>query len=97
VEGSPPRGSAALPRTEDSLLEGAAVHLDRNPAEALRLLEEHRAAFPSGVLAEPREVLAVRALLQLGRREEARARATRFRGHFPASRYLVTVEGMIAE
>jgi hypothetical protein len=49
------------------------------------------------VLAEQREVLAVRALLQLGRREEARARATRFRRHFPASRYLVTVEGMITE
>jgi hypothetical protein len=55
------------------------------PADALEAGAEHARTFARGALAEEREVLAITALMQLGRVSEARARATRFRREHPQS------------
>jgi hypothetical protein len=44
---------------------------DRDPAEALRVLDEHRARFPSGALTAEATVARIDALLALGRRHAA--------------------------
>jgi len=60
-----------------------AAHGD--PTQALNTAEQHRHLFPHGRLAEEREALAIRALLSLGRRQEAEARARAFRIAYPHS------------
>lgn len=60
-----------------------AAHGD--PAQALNTAEQHRHQFPQGRLAEEREALAIRALLSLGHRREAEARARAFRTAYPHS------------
>ncbi|MET0792442.1 MAG: hypothetical protein ABW061_13055, partial [Polyangiaceae bacterium] len=54
-------------------------------AAALVLAAEHAREFPAGVLTQEREVIAIDALLRLGRRSEAEARAASFHRQFPAS------------
>jgi hypothetical protein len=54
-------------------------------ARALRLLEESRRLFPSGVLQQERERLAIEALVKAGRAAEASARATAFLRKYPDS------------
>lgn len=60
---------------EAALLERARSALQGAPARALALTEEHQRAFPSGQLADERELVAVDALQRLGRTQEARQRA----------------------
>jgi hypothetical protein len=52
---------------------------------ALEAIAEHQRRFPSGRLREEREALRVKALAGLGRNEEARLAAKRFRERFPQS------------
>ena len=52
---------------------------------ALIALEAHRDRYPDGALVEEREALTVLALAKLGRVDEGRAKAARFRARFPAS------------
>jgi hypothetical protein len=54
-------------------------------ARAIEALERHAKQFPRGRLSEEREGLWIQALLAVGRRGEARARAERFRKRFPRS------------
>ena len=54
-------------------------------AAALRAIATHQRRFPSGRLLEEREALRVKALSGLGRVEEARRAAERFRERFPRS------------
>ncbi len=61
---------------EARLLETARGHLSSSPASTLRLTEDHRRRFPSGQLEAERELIAVEALLRLGRRDRAEERAT---------------------
>lgn len=90
------RPGSALPRdTETSLLDAAQAALTSSPARALALTEAHRRRFPSGHLAEEREVLAVDALARLGRRGEAAERARRFGASHPGSAYRSKVEDAI--
>jgi hypothetical protein len=71
-----PRAAAAVqPPDELSLLRAAQAQLASAPALALETLAEHQRHFPQGALAQEREVLAVDALLSLGRFAEARVRA----------------------
>jgi hypothetical protein len=56
------------------MLEGARAKLDRDPAGALRMLDAHARAFPSGSLGLERELIAVDALRRLHRFSLARAR-----------------------
>jgi len=78
-------GSSELAR-ERALLDVArerAAHGE--PALVLEQTEQHRSQFPQGQLSEEREALAIRALIALDRRDEARARAQLFRASYPNS------------
>ena len=87
----PPSGPAIVEpdltvgETESAILQRAQDALRGDPAQALALTDLHLARFPGGRLAQEREVLAVQALLGMGRAAEARARATRFLASFPTS------------
>jgi hypothetical protein len=56
-----------------------------DPAAALAHLAEHSRRFPAGVLAEERDAARVLALCHAGRRDEARAQASRFLRERPSS------------
>lgn len=73
-----PSEAALLTEAHEALLHGSA-------ARALALASEHRRAYPSGALAQEREVIAVEALVRLGRRDEARRRAEAFHASYPGS------------
>jgi hypothetical protein len=76
------RGLAA----ERALLDVARAALARGePSEALAAADRHGHEFPSGVLAEEREAIAIRALVAIGRREEAGTRAAAFERAYPNS------------
>lgn len=75
----------ANPPVEAQLLTEAHAALVSDATRALRLADEHRARFPHGALAAERELLAVRALEQQGRAEEAKRRIARARRELPRS------------
>jgi hypothetical protein len=93
--GSAAARPAGSPEAEMALLRSAQDALGSAPADALARSEEHAKTYPGGALAEEREVLAVDALLRLGRRREAEARAARFRAAHPASAYLRRLETLL--
>jgi hypothetical protein len=71
---------------ERALLDVARASAARGePADVLAQVARHRQQFPQGKLSEEREALAIRALLSLGRQQEARARANAFRAAYPNS------------
>jgi RNA polymerase sigma-70 factor (ECF subfamily) len=67
------------------LLRQARGALATAPTEALSLTDQHAARFSGGRLTEERELIAVSALVALGRRPDAHARAARFFERFPSS------------
>lgn len=69
-----PKGIAA----EAQILEHARALLNESPARALLLTQEHREQFRSGQMSAERELIAIDALLRLGRTREAEARAKPF-------------------
>lgn len=76
------RGLAA----ERALLDVARGALARGEAsEALAAADRHARSYPDGALVEEREAIAVKALVALGRRDEARARVTELERRFPNS------------
>jgi hypothetical protein len=84
-------------RAERALLDVARGALERQDgAAALAATREHERRFPSGLLVQEREAMAVRALLLLGRRDEARARTDRFRARYAGSVLLPTLESAIS-
>jgi hypothetical protein len=93
---SAPVDPAEGERVEVALLDRAQASLAGRPADALASCEEHARRFPKGTLVQEREVLAIDALLRLGRREEAEARAARFRLGFPRSGHLRRVEALLS-
>lgn len=70
---------------ELTLVSDAQRSLAGAPADALSLAERATTLYPDGSLAQEREMVAVNALLALGRVDEARARADRFRARWPRS------------
>lgn len=68
----------------------------RDATSALAALDEHARAFPRGQLVEMREALAVQALVQAGKSDEARARATRFHRRYRGSIYESVVDGALS-
>jgi len=79
------RGSSDLAR-ERAVLDVARANAAKGePEHVLEEVERHRQQFPYGRLAEEREALAIRALLSLGRKTEAQARAQAFRAAYPNS------------
>lgn len=71
--------------TEISMIAAAKKSLESAPQKALSLLSEHARVYPSGVLAEEREVLRIRALKNLGREKDAKAQQQKFHQEHPES------------
>jgi outer membrane protein assembly factor BamD (BamD/ComL family) len=61
---------------------------DRQPEQALRLLEEQDLRFRDGLLRQERAAARVLALCQTGKADEARAQALRFERLWPRSALL---------
>ena len=75
-----PADAASRLREEAALVQRAERLLDADPARALMLTEERRRRFPQGALDQEAEVVAIDALLRLGRRADATVRARTFEG-----------------
>lgn len=99
-------GSTRLPdepraRRRDDGVVAEADLLDRmraaSPARRLGLAREHEARFPEGLLVEEREALAIEALAQLARHDEAVRRADRFHARWPRSPYARRVSDALTE
>jgi hypothetical protein len=94
-----PAADAGAPTADTELAkERALIQMARTAllqgqsAAALTALDQHAREFPRGRLGEEREALAIQALAAAGRRDEARARAERFRQAHPQSILLPVVE-----
>lgn len=87
-----PLAAAAPPASEELLLYKARKAASHKPSVALRLLDEHAARFPSGLLVPEREVLAIEVLRGLGRNAEAEQRLQRFKARYPKSMHLRRLE-----
>jgi hypothetical protein len=86
--------NAADPVTDErKILDEARGAVEREDgAGALAATDAHARRYPRGVLVQEREAIAVRALVLLGRTDEARARVERFRERFPDSLLLPALE-----
>jgi hypothetical protein len=82
--------------SERALIEMARSALSHgNPIQALDAVGRHAAKFPYGQLVEERENIAIHALADAGRLDEARARAERFRKRFPKSIFLPSIDAAV--
>lgn len=69
-----------------ALLDVARAALSRGEAaNAIEVVKRDAVEFPNGKLAEEREAILIRALVQVGSFDEARDRATRFHARYPDS------------
>jgi len=90
-----PAGSEA---DEELLLLGEAQRaLPKDPDLALAFVRQHEQRYPNGLLGQEREAVAVAALWELGRRDEARRRAERFAEEHPRSTYLGRMQHILAQ
>lgn len=104
IQDAPPPAKKRAPQAkradidvERLLIEQATSALHRDQAEmALRVCQQHAVQFHSGQLVEERESIAIRALVSLGRIDEARLRVEQFRKRFPESVLLEAVEAAVA-
>jgi hypothetical protein len=78
------------------LLTRARRALLKSPVKALALTVDHQRAFKDPRHAERRELIAIEALVRLGRGDEARARARAFYAAFPGSGEHGRVRGLVA-
>lgn len=83
----PPSPSAAEAPSEIELLRDARWALRQAPTRALELADQHARLYPQGKLTQERELLAITALVALGRRTAALSRGASFGRAFPASPY----------
>ena len=95
AEAAPAPGGGGDAETEAHLLQRAQDALGTNPGEALSLAEAHASKFPAGALGQEREVVAIQALLRLGRGDEARARGAKFLAAFPGSAHRRRIEALL--
>lgn len=75
----------SIDAAEVALLRRAQAAAERAPAQALDLLLDHAQAYPRSSLAAEREIARATALCNLGRGDEARARAVAFEDQHPSS------------
>jgi hypothetical protein len=83
--------------TETALLGRAHQALASDPAHALSLTAQHQREYPSGVLRQESDLIAIEALEALGRHAEARASAASFRTRYPSSAHLRRLDRLIGE
>jgi hypothetical protein len=90
--------SAATPSEgELSLLRRAQEASRNNPTEALALTALHAQEYPSGLLAQEREVIAIDSLVRLRRLAPARARAAAFSERYPGSAHRRRIELLLTD
>ncbi len=95
IAASPSGPSVAIDdETEAHLLQRARSAVGADPGAALSLAAEHARRFPGGGLAQEREIIAITALVALGRTPEAQARATTLLQRFPGSAYRGRLESL---
>jgi hypothetical protein len=83
--------------SEVEMLKKARNALGSDSLEAFALSERCRAQYPNGAFTQEREFIAISALVRLGRRDEARSRASLFRTHYRNSAYLPQLTRMLGE
>jgi hypothetical protein len=83
--------------SEVEMLKKARSALGTDSLEAFALSERCRAQYPNGAFTQEREFIAISALVRLGRRDEARSRASLFRTHYRNSAYLPQLTRMLGE
>lgn len=81
---------------EFALLRAARQAIADRPAKALDLTEQHARRFPTGMLAQEREAIAVEALAKLGRAPQAKARAKAFLSAHPDSPYKTRIDAALS-
>ncbi|WP_437579703.1 hypothetical protein [Sorangium sp. So ce887] len=81
---------------ESNLVDKSRAALAQDPEAALAALDRHQTDFPKGRLAEEREFIAIRALMRLGRADEARARAAAFVARYPSSSFTEPVRRIVS-
>jgi hypothetical protein len=82
---------------EMELLKRARAALAGNPGSALQYAEQHKQHYASGALNEERELIAITALVRLGRQSAAARRAERFRQRYPRSLYNKQITNLLGE
>jgi hypothetical protein len=92
-----PSGIAAEGPSELDLLHEARRLQNTDPAGALRAVARHIRLFPHGVLVQERELVALEALVRLGRGAEARARAATFLRLYPESMYTPRLRKLVSQ
>jgi hypothetical protein len=92
-----PSDVASRLREEAALVQRAEKLLDADPAGALRLTDERRRRFPGGALDQEAEVVAIDALLRLGRRADAAARARAFQAAHAGSLHARRIQRLMAQ
>jgi hypothetical protein len=90
-------GPAAPAESEADLLRRARRALASEPAAALSLAAEHEAAHPRGALALEREVVAIDALLRLGRTADAEARRAALDARYPNTLYRERIDHLFRD
>ncbi len=90
-----PPAQAEDQEPETKVLQRAHAALAANPSQALALCTEHALRYPRGTLGQEREVIAIDALVRMGRRTEAASRAERFVKSYPASAHVRRLETLI--
>jgi hypothetical protein len=80
---------------EAALLHEARTALGPDPSKALELSRTHQRRFPSGALTQEREVIAIQALSQLGRGDDAKRRAAQFVQRYPNSPHKHKIESLL--
>lgn len=92
---APPTSDVATQPTELELLRDARLAIRSSPAAALGLVDRHAQLYPQGKLSQERELIAISALVAMGRRTAALSRAASFERSFPGSAYRKQVEELL--
>ncbi len=87
---------AELP-SEVALLQRAQDTLATDPRQTLLLCGQLAKRFPDGLLVQEREVIAIDALVRMGRTPEAAERGRRFAAAYPSSPHLQRIETLLGK
>jgi hypothetical protein len=91
-----PSSTSTSLSAERALIDSARAALTSgDAAAALALLDSHARRFPRPQLTEEREALRIQSLVTLGRYDEARATAARFRASSPGSLFMPAIEASL--